>query len=83
MTRTVELTPELEHFADECVTDGRYRDVSDVVRSALGLLKDYEEQRRQFTATLDEALEEADREGTFTVEEVVAEAQAIIDAHKR
>jgi hypothetical protein len=31
---------------------------------------------------LDEAVEEADREGTFTVEEVRAGAQAIIDAHK-
>jgi antitoxin ParD1/3/4 len=83
MSTNVHLTPELERFARECVAEGRYNDVSEVVRSGLRLLQELEEQRRQFTATLDEALEEADREGTFTVEEVRAGAQAIIDAHKR
>ena len=83
MSTNVHLTPELERFARECVAEGRYTNVSEVVRSALRLLQDLEEQRRQFTAMLDEAVEEAEREGTFTVEEVRAGAQAIIDAHKR
>ena len=83
MATNVSLTPELERFARECVAEGRYNNVSEVVRSALRLLQDWEQQREQFTAMLDEAVEEADREGTFTVEEVRAEAQAIIDAHKR
>jgi antitoxin ParD1/3/4 len=83
MSTNVHLTPELERFARECVAEGRYNNVSEVVRSALRLLQEIEEQRRQFTAMLDEAVEEADREGTFTVEEVRAGAQAIIDAHKR
>jgi antitoxin ParD1/3/4 len=83
MSTNVHLTPELERFARECVAGGRYNNVSEVVRSALRLLQELEEQRQQFTAMLDEALEEADREGTFTVEEVRAGAQAIIDANKR
>jgi antitoxin ParD1/3/4 len=83
MATNVHLTPELERFARQCVADGRYNNVSEVVRSALRLLQDIEQQRRQFTAMLDEAMEEADRDGTFTIEEVRAGAQAIIDAHKR
>lgn len=83
MATNVHLTPELERFARECVAQGRYNNVSEVVRSALRLLQEVEEQRRQFTAMLDEAVAEADREGTFTLEEVRASAQAIIDASKK
>ena len=83
MATNVSLTPELERFARNCVAGGRYNNVSEVVRAALRLLQEWEQQREQFTATLDEAVAEADREGTFTVEEVRAGAQAIIDAHKR
>jgi antitoxin ParD1/3/4 len=83
MATNVSLTPELERFARECVAGGRYNNVSEVVRAALRMLQEWEQQREQFTAILDEAVEEADREGTFTVEEVRAGAQAIIDAHKR
>jgi antitoxin ParD1/3/4 len=82
MATNVSLTPELEQFARSCVSEGRYNNVSEVVRAALRLLQDWEQQREQFTATLDEALEEADCEGTCRVEEVRAGAQAIIDAHK-
>ncbi len=46
-------------------------------------VQEMEEQRRQFTATLIEAEAEADREGTLTVNEVRAQAQAIIDAAKK
>jgi antitoxin ParD1/3/4 len=80
MATNVSLTPELERFARDCVTGGRYNNVSEVVRAALRLLQDWEQQREQFTASLREAEEEADREGWLTMEEVGAEAQAIIDA---
>jgi antitoxin ParD1/3/4 len=83
MATNVHLTPELERFARACVAEGRYNNVSEVVRSALRLLQEIEEQRRQFTAMLLEAEEEGDREGTFTVEEVRTEAQAIIDASRK
>jgi antitoxin ParD1/3/4 len=83
MATNVSLTPELERFARECVAEGRYNNVSEVMRAALRLLQEWEQQRQQFTAMLDEAVAEAERDGTFTVEEVRAGAQAIIDSHKK
>ena len=80
MSTNVHLTPELERFARDCVAEGRYNNMSEVVRAALRLLQDWEQQREQFTAMLDEAVEEANREGTFTLEEVLAELDGIIDA---
>jgi len=82
MSTNVHLTPELERFARDCVAEGRYNNVSEVVRSGLRLLQELEEQRRQFTTMLDEAVAEADREGTFTVAEVLAELDGIIDVAK-
>jgi antitoxin ParD1/3/4 len=82
MATNVHLTPELERFARQCVAEGRYNNVSEVVRSALRLLQDLEQQRRQFTAMLDAAMAEADRDGTFTIEELLAEMDAIIDSAK-
>jgi antitoxin ParD1/3/4 len=83
MATNVSLTPELERFARECVAEGRYNNVSEVMRAALRLLQEWEQQRQQFTSMLDEAVAEAGRDGTFTVEEVPAGAQAIIDSHKK
>lgn len=83
MATNVHLTPELERFARECVADGRYNNVSEVVRSGLRLLQEREEARRQFTAMLQQADEEAEREGTFTIEQVASEMQTIIDSGKK
>ena len=80
ITTNVHLTPELERFARSCVESGRYNNMSEVLRSALGLLQDQEERRRAFVRSLDEATEEAEREGTHTLEDVLAEVDAIIDA---
>ncbi len=80
MTTNVHLTPELERFARGCVDSGRYNNVSEVLRSALRLLQDQEERRQAFVRSLDEAMEEAEREGTYTLDEVLAEVDAIIDA---
>jgi antitoxin ParD1/3/4 len=79
MATNVHLTPELERFARECVEGGRYNNVSEVVRSALRLLQDREDQRRQFQAMLDEAVAEADREGTVDLDDALAEVDAIIE----
>ncbi len=78
MTTNVSLPPALEKFARDCVADGRYSNVSEVVRSAMRLLQEQEDARRQFEATLDEALAEAKRDGTFTTQEVAAEARELI-----
>ena len=83
MTTNVSLPPALEKFAHDCVADGRYANVSEVVRSALRLLQEYEEQRRQFAASIEEAQAEADREGTFTLEEVLAEMDAAIESAEK
>jgi antitoxin ParD1/3/4 len=48
-TRNVSLTPEIEAFIDACVTAGRFRSASEVVRAALRLLED-DEQRRENSA---------------------------------
>ena len=79
MTTNVSLTPELERFARECVAEGRYNNVSEVVRSGLRLLQEQEELRRQLTAMMQEIEEEADRGATYTLEEVLAEIDDIIE----
>lgn len=79
MTTNVVLPPALEKFARDCVADGRYSNVSEVVRSALRLLQQYEEERRQFAASIEEAQAEADREGTYALGDVLAEVDAIIE----
>ena len=80
MGTNVNLTPELERFAQGCVASGRFNNVSEVVRSALRMLQEAEERRAAFVASLEAAREEGLREGLATVEEVEAEIRAAIDA---
>ena len=72
--------PELERFTRDCVAEGRYNNVSEVVRSALRLLQDQEKQRQYLLKLVREAEAEAEREGTYTLESVLAEMDAIIDS---
>ncbi|CAA6603835.1 putative transcriptional regulator, CopG/Arc/MetJ family [Rhodospirillaceae bacterium LM-1] len=83
MSTNVHLTPELERFAKSCVQDGRYNNVSEVVRTSLRLLQESEERRSNFNAMLKAAEAEADREGGFELVDVLAEADAIIAAHHK
>lgn len=83
MATNVHLTPELEKFARKCVKSGAYNNVSEVVRSALRLLQEAEKRKQQFMKTLRDAEAEADRVGTFTVEQVASEADRIIAAARR
>ncbi len=80
MATNVNLTPELERFARDCVEGGRYNNVSEVVRSGLRLLQEAEQRRRQVQAMLQAAEAEADREGAVTIDSVLAEVDAIIAA---
>jgi antitoxin ParD1/3/4 len=50
MTLNVSLTPHLEEFIHQTVTSGRYQSASEVVRTALRLLEEHEQQK---TATLE------------------------------
>ena len=78
MATNVHLTPELERFARECVEEGRYNNVSEVVRSGLRLLLECEERRRQFRAMLQEVEAETARNGSVALEDVLAEMDEII-----
>ena len=83
MGTNVHLTPELERFARECVSDGRYNNVSEVVRDALRRLQEAEERRRAFTKSLDDAVAEAERDGWISAEDVLTEMDRVIDELER
>jgi antitoxin ParD1/3/4 len=63
----VNLTPELERFGRACVENGRFNNVSDVVRSGLRILQEAEARRSAFVASLEAAREEGLREGFATI----------------
>jgi antitoxin ParD1/3/4 len=83
MGTNVNLTPELERFAQACVESGRFNNVSEVVRSGLRMLQEVEERRAAFVASLEAAREEGLREGFATVEEVEVQVRAAIDAERK
>ena len=62
---------------------GNYNNVSEVVRSGLRLLKEQEERRRVFDAMIARTLEETDDKGTRTMDDVLARADAAIEAAQR
>ena len=75
---SVTLPPELARFAAEAVASGRYRDVAEVVRAGVGLVRRLEAERAAFIASLEAAQAEGERDGFFTIDEVAAELDAII-----
>lgn len=80
MATNVHLSPELERFAKQCVEEGRYNNVSEVVRSALRMLQDAQDRKTAFMAMLDGVREEADREGWVSGDDAIAQLDAVIDA---
>jgi antitoxin ParD1/3/4 len=78
MSVNVELSPALEKFAEDCVAQGQYQNVSDVVNTSLRLLQQRETERLAFVQSLKDAEEESERDGYVTIEEVVAEMEAVI-----
>ena len=80
MTLKVELSSAFEKFAEDCVAQGRFDGVSEVVDAAMHLLQDQEKKRQAFIQSLKDAEEEAERDGYVTMEEVMADIDAIIDA---
>ena len=79
MGTNVNLTPELERFAQVCVESGRFNNVSEVVRSALRMLQDVEERKAAFVASLVDAVAEGDRDGFMSSKDVEAEMTAAIE----
>jgi antitoxin ParD1/3/4 len=80
---TVTLPPELERFAAEAVATGRFRDLSEVIAAGLSLLRRQEHARAEFNASLEAAEAEGERDGFFTIDEIHAEMQGIIDEARR
>lgn len=80
MSTNVHLSPELERFARQCVEEGRYNNVSEVVRSALRMLQDAQDRKTAFMAMLKATEEEADREGWVSGDDAIAQLNAVIDA---
>jgi antitoxin ParD1/3/4 len=83
MSTNVHLTPELESFARACVDEGRFNNASEVVRQGVRLLQESEERRQHFNAMLKAAEAEADREGSFALDDVLAEVDTIIAASRK
>lgn len=80
----VSLTLELERFAEQCVSSGRFNNVSEVVRSALRMLQDAETQRAALAASLEAAMAQGERDGFTTAGDMAAQARAVIAAaHQR
>ena len=83
MSTNVHLTPELEAFAKSCVAEGRYNNVSEVVRSSLRLLQEREERRRSFDRMIAEVRKDVEENGVYSLEEILAEGDAIIAAAEK
>lgn len=80
LAMNVKLSPDVEKFAEECVAEGRFGGVGEVVDAAMHLLQDQEKRRRAFIQSLKDAEEESEHDGYVTMEEVMADIDAIIEA---
>lgn len=72
----VTLPPELERFAAEAVSAGRYRDLSDVVAAGVSLLQRQEQARAELLASVLAAEAEAERDGCLTGDDMLARVRA-------
>lgn len=74
----VSLTAEQEAFARSCVASGRYASLSEVIGSALHSLERQEAARAAFERSLEEAVEEGERDGFVAIEDLEAEMRSVI-----
>lgn len=79
----ITLSSGLHRFAEDCVRDGRYGSVTEVVEAGLRLLRRVEAERAAFVTSLEEAEAEGERDGFLSIEEVNADVMAAIDAAAR
>ncbi len=80
MVNRVYITHEPESLSHDCAENGRYSNVSDVVQSGPQLSQHTEDGGAQFQVMLQTAQADADRDGTVSIESVLMEVDAIINA---
>ncbi len=82
----VSLTPELETFVSNKVLSGRYTSASEVIREALRLLEEQDQDRAAqlaaFNQELKRRIEAADRGEFITAEEFEARLKRKLDAFR-
>lgn len=83
MKVAIELTPEQDELVRKCVESGRYENAEAVIATALRVFAAVEVERAEFERSIIEASEEADRDGTFSIEEVMEEVEAIVAEAER
>ncbi len=74
----IALPPDLEQFAAQEVAAGRYRDMDEVVRAGVGLLRQRTAAKAELLASVLAAQDEGDRAGYLTGDEVAAHVRATI-----
>lgn len=76
---SISLTEHQQAFVADLIASGRYHGVSDVMRSALRLLEEREEQRQAALDRIEAAVAEGLASGTATaledIEDIIAEAR--------
>jgi antitoxin ParD1/3/4 len=72
----ITLTPDLERFIAEKVESGEYESAEDVMRAALQLLSEEDEEHEALRALLDPAIEEFERGELVPGPEAVEQATA-------
>jgi putative addiction module CopG family antidote len=72
------LPAELEHYADEAVAAGRFRDRSEVVAAGLRLLQQTDAEVAEFVQSLEEARTEAERDGWIGLDDMTATMDRIL-----
>ena len=80
---SVLLPPDLERFAVEAVASGRYRDITDVVRDGLDMVRRRDQARTDFLASLEAAQRDGEQNGLHNLDDVLAELDAIIAEEER
>jgi antitoxin ParD1/3/4 len=86
-TVNISLTPELDAFLQSRVKSGRYQTTSEVVREALRLLQNQENERedglKQLKAKLRRGAAEAERGELLDADEVFQELRQLIQERRR
>jgi antitoxin ParD1/3/4 len=79
MGTNVSLTPELERFAREVVAEGRYNNVSEVVRDGLRLLQDAAERKKNFMKMIREVEADVEKNGSVSLDDALARMDRAIE----